>query len=66
MNLLINANISWRILKILINYFPNIKHGKDLEVFQPAKDIDIWNFCKQNDYTIITHDDDFEKIVLTK
>ncbi len=66
MNLLFDANISWRIIKILNSYFPNIKHAKDIEIVQPAKDIDIWSFCKHNNYTIITHDDDFEKIVLTK
>jgi predicted nuclease of predicted toxin-antitoxin system len=45
MNLLFDANISWRIIKILNGYFPNIKHAKHLEVVQPAKDLDIWSFC---------------------
>ncbi|MFH6946209.1 MULTISPECIES: DUF5615 family PIN-like protein [unclassified Flavobacterium] len=33
---------------------------------QPAKDIEIWNFAKQNDFTILTLDDDFEKLSLLK
>ena len=39
-------------------------HVKDIPVNQPAKDIDIWNHAKQNNFTIVTHDDDFEKLVL--
>ena len=37
-----------------------------MDIQQPAKDLDIWNYCKENNFTIITHDDDFEKIVLIK
>ncbi|MFG4003711.1 DUF5615 family PIN-like protein [Flavobacterium aquidurense] len=33
---------------------------------QPAKDIEIWQFAKQNNFTILTHDDDFEKLLLLK
>jgi len=66
MNLLIDANISWRIVKILSSYFSKIVHAKDIDVSQPAKDIEIWNYCKENIFTIITHDEDFEKIVLSK
>jgi predicted nuclease of predicted toxin-antitoxin system len=66
MNLLIDANISWRILKILNSYFPTIIHAKNIDVLQPAKDIEIWNYCKKNNYTILTHDEDFQKILLTK
>lgn len=66
MNLLIDANISWRIVKILNSYFSTIIHAKDLNVKQPAKDIEIWNYCKTNNFTIITHDNDFEKMLLAK
>jgi predicted nuclease of predicted toxin-antitoxin system len=66
MNLLVDANISWRIVKILDSYFAKIVHAKDINVSQPAKDIEIWNYCKDNDFTIITHDEDFEKILMSK
>jgi predicted nuclease of predicted toxin-antitoxin system len=66
MNLLIDANISWRIVKILNSYFSKVIHAKDLDVSQPAKDMEIWNFCKINEYTIVTHDEDFQKIILSK
>lgn len=64
MNLLIDANISWRIVKILNSIFFSVSHTKDLKVKQPAKDIEIWNYCKTYNFTIITHDVDFEKMAL--
>lgn len=66
MKLLLDANISWRIIKLVESDFPNCFHSKDIKVNQPAKDIEIWNFAKENDFTILTHDDDFEKLLLVK
>lgn len=66
MKLLFDANISWRIIKIIENDFQNCFHCNDIPVLQPAKDIDIWNFARENQYTIVTHDDDFEKLILIK
>jgi predicted nuclease of predicted toxin-antitoxin system len=66
MKLLLDANISWRIIKLLENDFPNCLHSKDINVVQPAKDSEIWEFAKQNHCTILTHDDDFEKLLLLK
>ncbi|WP_433832974.1 DUF5615 family PIN-like protein [Flavobacterium anhuiense] len=36
------------------------------QVKQPAKDIEIWEFARKNDFTILTHNDDFEKLLLLK
>jgi len=66
MKLLFDANISWRIIKPLENDFSNCLHAKDIEVTQPAKDLEIWEFAKHNNFTILTHDDDFEKLLLLK
>ena len=66
MKLLLDANISWRITKLVENDFLDCLHSKDINVKQPAKDIEIWEFAKQNNYTILTHDDDFEKLLLLK
>ena len=64
MKLLLDANISWRIIKIIQDSFPNCFHAKDIEVPQPAKDSEIWEFAKKNNFTILTHDEDFEKLLL--
>ena len=39
---------------------------KELKIIQPANDISIWNYAKKNGFTIISKDDDFEKIVLLR
>lgn len=66
MKLLLDANISWRIIKLVENDFSDCLHAKDINVIQPAKDLDIWEFAKQKNFTILTHDDDFEKLLLLK
>lgn len=66
MKLLLDANISWRIIKLVENYFSDCFHCKDIRINQPARDIEIWDFAKQNNFTILTHEDDFEKLLLLK
>ncbi len=66
MKLLFDANISWRILKFIKDDFPSCFHVKDIPLKQPVTDREIWDFAKENNFTIITHDDDFEKLILQK
>lgn len=54
------------IIKLVENDFSGCFHSKDIITNQPAKDIEIWEFAKQNQLTILTHDDDFEKLLLLK
>jgi predicted nuclease of predicted toxin-antitoxin system len=58
MKLILDANISWRLIKKLIN-FPDSIHINQSKLPQPASDIDIWNFAKKNNYIILTFDEDF-------
>ena len=46
MKLILDANISWRLIKKLINY-PDSIHINQTKLPQPASDIDIWNFAKK-------------------
>ncbi|MES2795255.1 MAG: DUF5615 family PIN-like protein [Bacteroidota bacterium] len=62
MKLFIDENISYRILKKLINYFPESTHATKSGLKQPSKDTQIWNFSKKNNFTILTFDDDFEDL----
>ena len=66
MKLLLDANISWRIIKLIENDFSDCLHANDIKTNQPAKDLEIWEFAKQNKFIILTHDDDFEKLLLLK
>jgi predicted nuclease of predicted toxin-antitoxin system len=64
--LLLDENLSWRMIKKLSPFFDEIIHSSDIKILQPADDISIWNYAKNNGFTIISKDDDFEKIVLLR
>ena len=58
MNLLFDQNISFRLLKKIKDFYPNAKQVKELGL-ENASDIEIFNFAKSNDFTIVTFDSDF-------
>jgi len=64
--LLLDENLSWRMIKQLKPFFAEVVHASELKISQPADDISIWNYAKKYDFTIISKDDDFEKIVLLR
>ena len=63
---LLDANLSWRLIKKLTPFFEQVIHANDLKINQPAKDVALWNFARDNDFTVVTKDDDFEKLVLLR
>ena len=66
MKLLLDANISWRLCPFLLEHFCESVHLNKTELTPPAKDIDIWNYAKEKDYTIVTQDTDFLNFLDTK
>ena len=58
MKLLIDQNISYRILKQIEFDFPESKHVSQLGLYN-ATDIEIWQFAKSNSFHIVTFDSDF-------
>ena len=66
MNLLLDANISWRLCSKLSNHFETIKHIDELKLGNPANDLQIWEWAKTNDFVIVTNDDDFFNLILSK
>jgi predicted nuclease of predicted toxin-antitoxin system len=64
--LLLDENLSWRMIKKLKPLFEEVIHVSKLKIIQPADDISIWNYAKKNGFTILSKDDDFEKIVLLR
>ena len=52
MNILLDQNISFRITRLLLSDFENVKQVKELNLID-ASDFEIWN------YAIITFDSDF-------
>lgn len=64
MKLLFDNNISYRIIKKLQHLDIELIHVSSTILNKPAEDIDIWNFSKANDFTIVSFDEDFEELEL--
>ncbi|HEX8549476.1 MAG TPA: DUF5615 family PIN-like protein [Cytophagaceae bacterium] len=58
MKLLFDQNISFRILKKIENHFPEATQVRSVGL-EGKSDKDIWIFCKENNYAIVTFDADF-------
>ena len=67
MKLLLDANISWRIISVLQKTFGECIHADEIsEAKFPAKDSKIWQYAKDNGYIIVTHDNDFNDLIAIK
>ena len=60
MKLLLDQNISFRVVKLLSEYFSLSTHVKQ-ENLTNASDLEIRNYAIKNGHTIVTYDDDFIK-----
>ena len=58
MKILLDQNISFRLVQKLNSVFPVIRHVKDFDLID-VKDITIWNYAKSANYSIVTFDSDF-------
>jgi len=54
-NILLDQNISFRVARLLLNDFENVKQVKELNLVD-ASDLEIWRYAFKNNYTIITFD----------
>jgi predicted nuclease of predicted toxin-antitoxin system len=59
MKLLIDENISHRILKLVNDNFPRSKHATAIR--KRITDLEIWNYAKENGFVIVTYDEDFHE-----
>ena len=67
MKLLLDANISWKLVPILKEHFGECIHVDDVSELEfPAKDTKIWQYAKDNGYTIITRDNDFSNLIVLR
>ena len=65
MKLLFDQNISYRIIGMLPNQFAGSCHVKSVNL-NNCNDLKIWQFAKNNDFTIVTFDVDFFDISLLR
>lgn len=59
MKLLLDANISWRLIEKLKSHFTDCFHVDRIGLPGPAKDADIWNYALENQLVLVTNDDIF-------
>jgi predicted nuclease of predicted toxin-antitoxin system len=58
MKLLIDQNLSRRLVEILAADFPDTKHVLHLGM-EKKEDTEIWDFAAANDFVIVSKDKDF-------
>lgn len=58
MRLLFDQNVSFRIISKLADIFPEARQVRQLNI-ENYSDAEIWEFARQNNYTIVTFDADF-------
>ena len=66
MKLLLDANISWRLVAKLQTDFTDCFHVDHIGLSIPAKDVEIWNHALTTGLIIITNDDDFLNLANVK
>jgi predicted nuclease of predicted toxin-antitoxin system len=59
MKILLDANISWKLIDKLSPIFGVCVHVDYIGLDVPVEDIDIWNYAQNNGFIIITKDNDF-------
>lgn len=65
MKILFDQNISFRIIKIISEYFPEAAQIRFVG-HENSSDIEIWEYAKNNGYSIVTFDSDFIDITNLK
>lgn len=65
MKLLLDQNLSHRIVKPLLDAYPDSSQVSVLNM-DTALDIEIWNFVQKHDYAIVTLDADFHEYSMLK
>ena len=58
MKLLLDENISRRLVPLLANAYPDSTHVV-LQGLQQASDVAVWQYAKDHDHVIVSKDDDF-------
>lgn len=61
MKLLLDENLSYKLVPLLDKHFPLTTHVSLLKL-QQASDREIWDFAKKNNFAIVTKDSDFVEL----
>jgi predicted nuclease of predicted toxin-antitoxin system len=63
MKLLLDENLSYRLIPFLVHDFPGSVHVTGLGM-ESATDTEIWRYAKEFGFVIVTRDADFEELAL--
>jgi predicted nuclease of predicted toxin-antitoxin system len=66
MKLLLDANLSWRLMPLLSEHFGECIHINKTGLPQPASDGEVWDYAEKNDCVIVTQDSDFVNFLETR
>jgi predicted nuclease of predicted toxin-antitoxin system len=66
MKLLLDANLSWRMVSVLKHHFDDCLHVDSIGLTVPAKDSEIWDFALKNELIIVSNDEDFIDFINVK
>jgi len=64
--LLLDANLSWRSVAVLKNYFDECSHVDNIDLPIPARDAEIWEYARKHEMLIVTNDEDFLHLSVIK
>ena len=62
MRLLLDANLSWRLIKLLEKEYTEVIHVDDCGLSVPARDTEIWGFALKKNSIIVSNDEDFYEL----
>lgn len=65
MKLLLDENLSRRLLRRLADHFPGSLHVADLAL-QGASDLAIWTAAREGEFVLVSKDDDFQHLALVR
>lgn len=65
MKLLLDENLSRRLLRRLADHFPNSLHVADLGL-QGASDLAVWTAAREGEFVLVRKDDDFQHLALVR
>ena len=65
MKLLLDQNLSFRLIRLLQAQFPETVHVRDIG-FSQSDDLSIWEFARSKGFTIVSKDADFHQLSFVK
>ena len=60
MKLLFDQNLSYRLVRLLADTFPDCQHVRNVGL-KEAPDTQVWEFARSNSYAIVSKDSDFHQ-----